>query len=245
MASFPTSVKTFAARSNGQTIDAAHVGDLQDEVNAIEDGFLNGTARLNSSHSTVVALSVAGGSTLATLRVGSTASFASSVTFEGNVTVSGALIATVVNPPDAVRLALNAKVDITHNTTLAISWSTAHFATNSSIHSTTTNPERMTPQSTGIYAIQVTIAGNNNSGSSASLEVAIEDSSATVIGVGRGNIAGGSGPSGFPSASAFALKRFDSITGSTQWVRAVVKQLDAGSTQSLDSTRTCCHFWKL
>ena len=63
MASFPTTAKTFASRSNGQTIDAAHVGDLQDEVAAIEDGYLTGTARLNSSNSTVANLSVTGGST--------------------------------------------------------------------------------------------------------------------------------------------------------------------------------------
>lgn len=65
MASFPDSVKSFAARSNGQTIDAAHVGDLQDEVNAIEAGYLNGTARLNSSASTLASLDVNGNSTLA------------------------------------------------------------------------------------------------------------------------------------------------------------------------------------
>lgn len=105
MASYPTTNKTFATRSNGQVIDASHVNDLQDEVAAIEDGLLNGTARLNSSNSTVANLSVLGGSTLGTLsvsggstfaslRVTSTASFASSVTFAGNVTVTGTLTAT-------------------------------------------------------------------------------------------------------------------------------------------------------
>lgn len=43
-ASYPTSIKSFASRSNGQTIDASHVGDLQDEVNAIETGLKNGFA---------------------------------------------------------------------------------------------------------------------------------------------------------------------------------------------------------
>jgi hypothetical protein len=43
-ASYPTSVKTFAVRSDGQTIAAAHVGDLQDEVHAVEDGLKNGLA---------------------------------------------------------------------------------------------------------------------------------------------------------------------------------------------------------
>lgn len=63
MASYPGSVKTFSNRSAGQTIEPSHVNDLQDEVNAIEAGLLNGTAPLNSSNSTVVALSVSGAST--------------------------------------------------------------------------------------------------------------------------------------------------------------------------------------
>ena len=64
MASFPTSAKTFTSKSAGQTIASAHMNDAQDEINAIEVGYLQGSARLNSSHSTMVALSVSGGSTL-------------------------------------------------------------------------------------------------------------------------------------------------------------------------------------
>lgn len=44
MATYPGAIKTFDARSAGQTIDAAHVGDLQDEVNAIETALKNGFA---------------------------------------------------------------------------------------------------------------------------------------------------------------------------------------------------------
>lgn len=65
MPSFPTSVFAPASRSAGQTIQPAHVNDLQDEVNAIEGGYLNGTARLNSSASTVASLGVTGASTIA------------------------------------------------------------------------------------------------------------------------------------------------------------------------------------
>lgn len=60
-ASYPGSVKTFTAKNAGDTIQAAHVTDLQDEVTAIEAGIRNGTAPLNSSNSTVVLLSVSGG----------------------------------------------------------------------------------------------------------------------------------------------------------------------------------------
>lgn len=70
MANFPGSVKTFTSRNTGDVIQPGHVNDLQDEVNAIEDGYLNGTARLNSSNSTLVSLSVTGPSTVGTLQAG-------------------------------------------------------------------------------------------------------------------------------------------------------------------------------
>lgn len=53
MASFPTAAKTFTTRSAGQTIAASHVNDLQDEVTAIEEGIVNGTAPINTSNVTV------------------------------------------------------------------------------------------------------------------------------------------------------------------------------------------------
>lgn len=65
MPSWPGSVWSPSNKSAGQTIDAGHVNDLQDEVVAIEGGYANGTARLNSSASTVTSLSVIGNSTLA------------------------------------------------------------------------------------------------------------------------------------------------------------------------------------
>lgn len=64
MSDYPTSAKTFTTKTGGQTIAASHMNDVQDEVNAIEVGLLQGSARLNSSHSTMVALSVTGGSTI-------------------------------------------------------------------------------------------------------------------------------------------------------------------------------------
>lgn len=65
MASYPNSVFSPASKSNGQTIDASHINDLQGEVVAIEEGLLNGSAPLNSSNSTLAALSVTGRSTFA------------------------------------------------------------------------------------------------------------------------------------------------------------------------------------
>lgn len=90
MPSFPTSVFSPASRSNGQTLDASHVNDVQDEIVAIEGGYLNGTARLNSSNSTVANLSVAGGSTFAgpvTCSSGVTISSGGLTVSAGNVTI--------------------------------------------------------------------------------------------------------------------------------------------------------------
>lgn len=61
MASFPNSVKSFTTKNSGDVIQPADVNDLQSEVNAIESGYLTGTAPLNSSNSTVVHLSVTAG----------------------------------------------------------------------------------------------------------------------------------------------------------------------------------------
>lgn len=58
MPSFPTSVFTPTSKSAGQIIEPSHINDLQNEVVAIEGGYINGTAPLNSSNSTVNSLTV-------------------------------------------------------------------------------------------------------------------------------------------------------------------------------------------
>ena len=58
MAQFPSAVKTFTTKNAGDVIQPSHIGDLQDEVTAIEDGILNGTAPINSSRITAPSLQV-------------------------------------------------------------------------------------------------------------------------------------------------------------------------------------------
>lgn len=72
MASYPGAVKSFVSRNAGDVIQPAHINDLQDEVNAIEAGLLNGTAPLNSSNSTMASLSVVGNATFgsSTIKIG-------------------------------------------------------------------------------------------------------------------------------------------------------------------------------
>lgn len=70
-ASYPSAVKAFPTRNNGDTIQASHVDDLQDEVTAIESGILNGTAPVTASNASFARLSVSGNSTLAsTITIG-------------------------------------------------------------------------------------------------------------------------------------------------------------------------------
>ena len=158
-ASYPGAVKTFAARSAGQVIDASHVNDLQDEVNAIEAGLLNATAPLNSSNSTVAALSVSGASTFASRPV--------------------------MPPPDAVRVPIGSTLAVVDAAAaVAINWiGTADYKTNSTLHSTARNSSRVTPQSTGIYRLTAQVA--LSTATAAGYRSLYINDSTTTIGVAR------------------------------------------------------------
>lgn len=65
MANFPNSVTSFAARANGQVIDASHINDLQAEVTAIESGLINATAGISVSTLAVGGVSLNRGSLVA------------------------------------------------------------------------------------------------------------------------------------------------------------------------------------
>lgn len=233
MASFPDSVKSFAARSSGQTIDASHVGDLQDEVNAIESGYLNGTARLNSSASTLASLDVNGNSTLAssiTLGAipyvfpssgGSTGDVLTCVSTSGST--MGLEWRPVTSVAEAARVELSAQVALAASSA-AVAWNQQVFVTNSSIHSTGTNPSRLTPQSTGIFQFTAVCTFEPGASGSTRHIIYIEDSSATVVGQFDDR---------FPSPqkatyNLSCLKRFD-VTGG--WCRVVVAP--QGSTSQL------------
>ena len=69
MASFPTSKKTWTALTSADYLQSAQVNEARDEITAIEEGYLEGSARLNSSASTLASLSVSGGSTFADVRI--------------------------------------------------------------------------------------------------------------------------------------------------------------------------------
>lgn len=149
MPSFPDSVFAPANRSNGQTIDASHVNGVQDELVAIEAGYINGTARLNSSN-----LSVLGTSTFASRPA--------------------------MPPPDAVRATLTSSQAQSSADIVIRNLKTQTFITNSSMHSTTTNSSRVTPQSTGLYRCVGSVAFNSVSSGVRSAQIL--DSSDAIVG---------------------------------------------------------------
>ena len=213
MASFPGSVKSFTTKNSGDVIAASHVTDLQDEVAAIEDGVLNGTARLNSSNSTLATLSVAGGSTLA-----GTLSVAGGSTFT---------VRPVMPPPHMALVFLDSTGAVDSSAASTFAYVAEGILTNSSMHSTGTNPERLTPQSTGIY--HFTLAAQTVAAPTAAsiLFLQLVDSSGSIIGV-RGM---------HTSTSAVAMqvtgyKRFDALGG---YLTGQFLNSGGGSTHSFSS----------
>lgn len=217
MAIYPGAVKTFTAKADGagNKINAEHINALQDEVTAIEDGLLNGTAPLNSSRITAPALVVSAGSTLQTLQV------AGASTFVGPLSLPAA---------DAVRLSLAATQQIASNSTTAVVWTTQDVVTNSSMHSTTTDPTQVKFQSTGVYWCQAIVSWD--AANSTVYQVSVEDSSGALVGFGSltgvstGTVAG-------VTLNAPGIKYVDTV-GSTPFVRVVIRAI--GSTSRLDAT---------
>ena len=79
MASFPGSVWAPTTKNTNDTIQASHVNDAQAEIVAIEDGYLNGKALLNSSNLTSQGIVSAPAQPRCILRHGQTQSIADSV----------------------------------------------------------------------------------------------------------------------------------------------------------------------
>lgn len=97
MASYPTAVKTFTTKSDGagNKVFASHINDLQDEVTAIEDGLLNGSAPVSCSRATAASLSVAGASTVGSLSVGGASTITGAVTLANSIRYSAEVVVTL------------------------------------------------------------------------------------------------------------------------------------------------------
>lgn len=220
---YPSNVFSPAVRSNGQTIDASHVNDLQAEVTALETALLGTiTHSVNVSGNSTLAKLSASNSTLATLQVSGASTLTGTVNVVGGSTFA---VRPVTPPPEAVRVQ-STIVNLANDSSLALPWTHSVYATNSSMHSTGTNPERLTPQSTGIYQItaSVKLSALINQATSV-LRLRILDSSGAEVGGFLGHA------TTFPLVTqAVSYKRFDVVTD-TQWVRVEVTVRD-GSTAS-------------
>lgn len=191
---YPTSVFSPATRSDGQTITAAIVNDIQAEVTAVENALL-GTI----THS----VNVSGASTLATLQcAGSTFS-----------------VRPVMPPPEAARVGCST-ADLTNNAALTVEWINQEFLTKSSLHSTVTNSSRFTPQSTGVFAVSAHVLLITPYGaSSGNLRIRILDSSGGVVVSGMN---ANSSHVDNPMVAVSGLKRFD-VVGGWVSVEAIVR----------------------
>jgi hypothetical protein len=236
-ASYPTSIKSFSNRSAGQTIGAAHVNDLQDEVSALETGLLNGLQHgltvatggvTVSTGNTVLGqnLSVAGNSTIAGSLVVS-----SNATITGNLTVTGTLVFTVPR----VRLVHSADQGVAHNTWTGLSWDTEVYDPNG-MHSTSANSSRITfADSTGVYQVGASLIWNAATGGTyRRLRIQLNDSS----GVTLQDMTPVNAASVGQSVTA-AIR----VQSTTDYVTVLVFQ-DSGSTGSVtNSTLSATSFW--
>ena len=186
MAQFPSAVKTFTTKNAGDVIQPSHIGDLQDEVTAIEDGLLNGTAPINSSRITapsaqfsnstissltVGSLTVSGGSTLAAVK-------ATTLDLSGDSTIAGDLY--VTKRPPSARVSQSATVQFANNTETCLNFNTQTSVYPASMHSTTTNSSRLTAPSSGMYLVSGHVLWNTFS-SAGMRQMVIYKNDATII----------------------------------------------------------------
>jgi hypothetical protein len=178
MANYPTSVFNPASRSNGQSIDASHMNDVQGEIAAIEDALINGFA------------------------------------------------ARPIEPPPHMALVyLPSTYTVGSSVSSTLSFRAQAILTNSSAHSTGTNPERLTPQSTGVYLFTAQVS--MQVGSSGVRQVDLIDSSGVNLGINRVHTNG----TDELSFQVAGYKRFDQLGG-----YVVVRFIATGqSTLSLSS----------
>jgi hypothetical protein len=166
MASYPNAVKAFTTKNAGDTIQPADVNDVQDEVAAIETGLLNGTAPLNSSHSTLASLSVTGGSTLASLSVAGASSLASlhvtgASTFAGAVTFTGA-VSGFFTPSVYCQLSHHVLQELANNTWTGLNFDTEDAIKGAGVHSTAANSSRINLTSSGLFWMAAQVSFNPN-----------------------------------------------------------------------------------
>ena len=196
MASYPNAVKSFTNKNAGDTIQPAHINDLQDEIAALEDGLLNGTAPLNSSRITAPAAQISN-ATISSLTVSvmsiSNLQTTASTTASLNVTTGSTMAALnvtgmssladlqVAAAAPAVRVSNSANIAVGDASTTRLTFNTDVFASTSGMHSTATNSGRLIATSSGIYCITGTVTWAPNSSGLRQARILINGSSFATI----------------------------------------------------------------
>lgn len=145
MASYPTSIYTAAAKAAGQTIQAAHVNQLDDEVTAVETALITGPITLPTS--TIANLSVPGNSTLVDVQITN-----STIT---NLQVTNCTIVNLVGAREPGCKVTNSVAQDVPNggaSWTGLSWDTEiHDST--AMHSTASNSSRVLLNSSGMWLV--------------------------------------------------------------------------------------------
>jgi hypothetical protein len=170
-AQFPNAVKNFVTINPGDLIQPSFGNDLQDEVHAIEAGYLQGTAPLNSSNSTVASLVVS-----------------SNLTVQGTVTAPNLFLATVCH------LSHSLVQDIPSNTFTGLVWNT-ETRDGSSMHSTSVNSSRITfSASSGLYLVGLNLAWSQQSAAGPYFIRIVANDAQAIGAQGGSTVAAGSNP---------------------------------------------------
>lgn len=226
MPSYPTSVYSATSKNAGDTIQASHINSLDDEVNSLTSGLLNGL-----QHRVIVStggLNVStGNSTLGgNLSVAGTSTLTGAVTFSTYAT----------QPVPSVLLTHDATQDVANGAWVGLSWNTETVDV-PGMHSTASNSSRITfAQSTGIYEVGAQVYWNGFSTTGLRIvRVRLNDSSGGAGQAGRAIDGSEYGQ------QVSALMR---IASTADYVTAMVFQ-NSGSTGSVGagSTQYSPAFW--
>ena len=177
MASYPTTPKTFTSKNTGDVIQATHVNDLQDEVNAIETGLLQGSAPLNSSNSTVAHLSAG------------TSTFSGAVTMAAALQVTGQSSFTTrpLMPAELARVYLDTVKDMASSVASTVAFLSVASIYNANMFSTVAaHAHKLCPAfSTGWYRFVGQFYIRGVASADVFVQADIQDSSNKIIGTVR------------------------------------------------------------
>ncbi len=179
---YPTGISAFTNKNAGDVIQPAHVNDLQTEVAAVETALLGTITHAVTLGAT---LSVAGGSTFAARPV--------------------------MPPPEMALVFLQSTYAAGSSVLSTLAFLSESFVSNSSMHSSGANPERLVPQSTGVYQFVAQVAAAGAPSTEVILALNFIDSSGTTFGEARQMLSTIGTPPG--TLVAVGYKRFDALGG--------------------------------